>query len=145
MGDLLCKPLKLFRAKPLELCISYGNQRNTETPFNVKSCFILVSVLNYGSNYGSNCRGQLNAECILILVKCSTNSFFFDKTLPICYKEYVEKAEGDTVCMRVIYQSNNNSRFAFAVYGRQLPLKQTLCHDKVMRILSHPALKTTAL
>ena len=27
-----------------------------------------------------------------------------DKTLPICYKEYVEKAEGDTVRMRVIYQ-----------------------------------------
>ena len=27
---------------------------------------------------------------------------FLDKTLPICYKEYVEKAEGETVRMRVI-------------------------------------------
>lgn len=38
---------------------------------------------------------------------------FRDKTLPICYKEYVEKAEGDEIRMRGFCLSNNNTRIAF--------------------------------
>ena len=46
---------------------------------------------------------------------------FLDKTLPICYKEYVEKAEGETVRIRVICQSNNNIRIAFCSIWEATP------------------------
>ena len=48
---------------------------------------------------------------------------FLDKTLPICYKEYVEKAEGDTVRMRVTYQTYNNTRIAFYSIWEAIPFK----------------------
>ena len=47
---------------------------------------------------------------------------FLDKTLPICYKEYCEKAEGDRVCMGVILSLTIIPELHFAVYGNQLPL-----------------------
>ena len=48
---------------------------------------------------------------------------FLDKTLPICYKEYVKKTEGDTVRMRVICQSYSNTRIAFCSIWEATPFK----------------------
>ena len=48
---------------------------------------------------------------------------FLDETLPICYKEYVEKAEGDTVRMRAICQTYNYTRIAFCSIWEATPFK----------------------
>ena len=62
---------------------------------------------------------------------------FLDETLPICFKEYVEKTKGDTICMHVICQSNNNTSSAVCSVWEATPFKTNKTTDPLYSQNNH--------